>query len=125
MSIPTKVREYSGIAAVLALFLGLSLCTDVYAGKTKTAKAPAAPGDKTMVNAVDVAAKQVTILIQSSSQKLVYTVDDFTKITVDGNAAQLSGVHSGQEVYSYVERDSQALDSLDVGAVRAEPKTDQ
>jgi hypothetical protein len=122
MGIRTKAMEYSGIVAVLALFLGLSLCTDVYAGKAKT---PTAPGDNTMVNAVDVTAKQVTILIQSNSQKVVYTVDDATKITVDGNAATLSQVHSGQQVYAYVERDSQTLDSLDVGPVHAAPKEDQ
>jgi len=122
MSICAKVREYSAVATLLVLFLGLSLCTDVYAGK---AKAPAAPGDNTMVNAVDMTAKQVTILIQSNSQKMVYTVDDFTKITVEGNAATLSQVHSGQQVYSYVERDSQTLDSLDVGPVHAAPKEDQ
>ena len=121
MSLCSKATKLSVLTAVLALFVGLILCPDVYAGKPKSSS-PAAPGEGVMVTAVDAAAKQVTITLKKTSQKFVYTVDDFTKITVEGNAATLSEVHSGQEVYSYTERDTTTLDSIDVGPVRTEPK---
>jgi hypothetical protein len=123
MSFCSKRQGLLVIAAVLALFVGLMVCPDVSVGKTKAPATPADPGNAVMVNAVDAAHQQVTLLLQASSQKVVYTVDGGTTITVQGTAATLSQIHSGQEVYSYVERDSTTLDSIDVGPVR--PKTGQ
>jgi hypothetical protein len=121
MSFCSKPQRLVALAAVLTLFVGLMLCPDLSVGKTKKPASPTDTGDTVMVNAVDEANQQVTLLLQASSQKVVYSVDGGTTITVQGTAATLKQVHSGLEVYSYVERDSKTLDSIDVGPVR--PKT--
>lgn len=121
MSFCSKPQRLLVVATVLAFFAGLLACPDMSVGKTKTPKTPAAAGDSVMVNAVDATNQQVTLLLQASAEKVVYAVDGGTTITVQGTAATLSQIHSGQEVYSYVERDAKTLDSIDVGPVR--PKT--
>jgi hypothetical protein len=123
MSCCSKRQGFLVIAAVLVLFVGLMVCPDVSVGKTKAPATTPDKGNAVMVNAVDTTHQQVTLLLQASSQKVVYTVDGGTTITVQGTAATLSQIHSGQEVYSYIERDSTTLDSIDVGPVR--PKTNQ
>jgi hypothetical protein len=47
-------------------------------------------------------------------------IDGGTTITVQGTAAALNQIKSGQQVYSYVERDPTTLDSIDVGPVRSD-----
>ena len=123
MSFCSKRQGLLVIAAVLAFFVGLMVCPDVSVGKTKAPATTPDKGNTVMVNAVDAAHQQITLLLQASAQKVVYTVDGGTTITVQGTAATLSQIHSGQEVYSYVERDAKTLDSIDVGPVR--PKTNQ
>jgi hypothetical protein len=39
---------------------------------------------------------------------------------LQGSPATLAQIKSGQQVYSYVERDPKTLDSIDVGPVRAD-----
>lgn len=132
MSFCCKPRRLFVTVAVLAFFVGLILCPDVSTGRVfynnnknnnDQNQEPPDTGNAVMVNAVSVATQQVTLLLQATSQKVVYIIDGGTTITVQGTAATLSQIHSGQEVYSYVERTPNTLDSIDVGPVRSASKT--
>jgi hypothetical protein len=130
MSFCRKPRRLFVTAAVLVLFVGLILCPDVSSGRlfrdinnnNNQNQDPPDTGNAVMVNAVSVATQQVTLLLQATSQKVVYNIDGGTTITVQGTAATLNQIHSGQEVYSYVERTPSTLDSIDVGPVRSASK---
>lgn len=121
MSCSCKFPRLWVIAGVLALFLGLVACPDIYAAKPdpNPNDQPPDKGNAVLVNAVDAAHQQVTLLLQANSQRVVYTIDGGTTITVQGTAASLGQLHSGQEVYSYIERDPTTLDSIDVGPPRS------
>jgi len=108
------------VAVVLAFFVGLMVCPGIYAAKPNPNDPnnnPPDNGNAVIVTSVDVAHQQVTLLLKANSQRVVYTIDGGTTITVQGTAASLSQLKSGQQVYSYIERDPTTLDSIDVGPV--------
>jgi hypothetical protein len=107
------------IAVLLAFFVGLMMCPGIYAANPNNPNNPPDNGNAVMVASVDVAHQQVTLLLKANSQRVVYTIDGGTTITVQGTAASLSQVKSGQQVNSYIERDPTTLDSIDVGPVLA------
>jgi hypothetical protein len=107
------------IAAILAIFLGIMLlpCGDVSGKNTVTAPT----GDqKIVIQSVNSTDQSITIT-DGDKKTTTYTIDDFTQITVLGQTGKFSDLKAGQEVLSFVERSSSALDNLVVGETTSLP----
>ena len=117
MSISIRLKKTCVLVTMLGVFAGLMLGTGLCIAKSKKSKAN---GEKVMVDSVNASSQEVTILIQKDQSKTTYSVDNATKITVEDNPGSFKVIHSGQEVYDYVERTSSILDSIDVGPVKTD-----
>jgi hypothetical protein len=82
-------------------------------------KVPPPEDKRVLVKAVNEAAKQITVERMINGQTQIYTVDDFTQVTVENSPGSIKDIKAGQEVFSYVERDGSTLDSITVG--KADP----
>ena len=81
--------------------------------------APAGPVDtKKTISAVDAKANTISIQYLSNKKIVVYKVDDFTTIRVNGNLAKLADVKTGMVVSESSERDTQTLDRIFCGGRR-------
>ena len=105
---------------LLAVFLGLLMSLPALASTTKP-KTPAPVDNRILVTAVDLANQQITFTYQDNKKRLVYVVDPMTSVTVQGQKAALKDIKVGEQVYDYVERDSQSLDSINVATAGAPP----
>jgi hypothetical protein len=83
--------------------------------KAAPAPAPAVIGlAQTTVTAVDPANMTVAITLKHREVAHTYKIDNGTRINADGVATKLANIRVGQVVTNFVERDSSALDLLEV-----------
>ena len=111
---PSKIPFTIFVAFVFAL----TLISSQTLHASDKAKKPAVIDHRTLVTKVDLATLQVTIVLEKYKQARTYLVDDLCTVTAMGNPGTIKDIKAGQEVYDYVERDSQSLASIVVGVAR-------
>src|SRR5271156_3798874 len=99
--------------AVSILCLGLA--QPVVAGAPKTPADTSPDSAVTTLTSVDAASGKVSLTTKDNGLVVSYDTMGCT-ITIDGNPAQLSQLHSGMKVLGYTENDSTSLGTLDVSS---------
>jgi len=113
-----RLQTYLGKVGLMAVCLGLMVALPA-AGKTKAAKTPPPVDHRVLVTAVDASKGQVTFTYQKQSHN--YLIDGMTSITVSGAKGTIQGIHVGQEVFDFAERDFDTLDSIVVATADPAP----
>jgi len=115
----SSARGFFLVMLVAALVVTV-VCGTTEVKAAAPAPAPIGPAQTTIVG-VDPANMTVTITLKHREAQHVYKVDDATRVKVNDVTSKLAGVHIGQIVTNFVERDSSALDVLEVTGNGAAP----
>jgi hypothetical protein len=119
--------SFTSKLSVLALFGLLAACLLIPSPAEAAAKkkAPKPVDTRILIKSKDLAKQQIVITYMRDRRNATYTVDENTKVTVEGSPASLKEVEVGMQVFGYVERDEYSLDSLDVKTADSPPQAPQ
>jgi hypothetical protein len=105
---------------ILLLGLAGSIFSSVLAAAYKP---PPVIDKRILIKAVDVDKQQVTFQFKRNGKTQDYTIDDRCQVMIGNLPGSIKEIKVGQEVFSYIERDHDALDSITVD--KADPAPTQ